>query len=163
MLKVLQTACRNPRELHRSAELANNLIRGNFHRANALQGQSLCGQHFIVRHSSSQINMAKALVIVADGTEEMEAVSSSQHGDFHQLFTSIWHFTISNESYQLDTPICPRNRLSRPMSCVVARSQPRLPDWIRPTQSSVVVASNWCQTHLWQRQSKMNTTLSCCL
>lgn len=28
-----------------------------------------------VRNSSSGVNMAKALVIVADGTEEMEAVS----------------------------------------------------------------------------------------
>lgn len=50
---------------------------------NLLEAQvSVAGQPiqslYSIRYSSSAVNMSKALLIVADGTEEMEAVSANQ-------------------------------------------------------------------------------------
>lgn len=42
-----------------------------------------------VRNASSQVNMAKALVIVADGTEEMEAVSKLGTSSFFSINDNI--------------------------------------------------------------------------
>lgn len=74
MLKVWQLAARYPNESINCARISKDLVRDKCQKALA-QGGILAGR-LLIRNLCSDTNMAKALVIVADGTEEMEAVST---------------------------------------------------------------------------------------
>ena len=72
MLRVLQRVSRRPTESIRVAKISASFVQ---------ETGCVFSNHFSCRNSSSSSsnNMAKALVIVADGTEEMEAVGSENN------------------------------------------------------------------------------------